>query len=507
MDHYPPVTLTAPDKHPSFTTARETFAALLESLQGGPSLDADHAAVEKRIEIEGRGVMRQLFEGWCNLRANVGGVRDVTGNDSKRRTHHRGAERSVDSVFGTVSVTRDRVGARGADGRCPGDAALNLPDDHYTFGVRQRVAEEAARGSFDAAVKAVRGSTGAGVAKRQAEELTVAAATDVDAFYEETARADIGPPPGSLLVLSVDGKGIVMPPEGLREATRRAAAKSKTKLETRLSKGERANRKRMATVAAVYDIEPHPRAVEDVVGELDGERKRRPKAQRKRVFASVKKRPATVVKETFEEAARRDPTHTHRWVALVDGNKAQIQAIRTAAKSEGVDVTLVLDVIHVIEYVWKAAWDFFTEGAPAAEKWVRNHVRAILEGRASVVAAALRRAATSRRLAARKNADKAADYLLNNKAMMKYDAYLRDGLPIATGVIEGACRHLVKDRMDITGARWGLDGAEAVMQLRSLRSSGDLDRYWPFHRAREFERNHRSRYADTEHAWLARAAA
>jgi hypothetical protein len=377
-------------------------------------------------------------------------MRDVTGADGIRRAHHREATREVESVFGTVQVTRDRVGARGSDALVPADAALNLPEDRFTFGVRERVAEEAARGSFEAAASATSSTTGAGVAKRQAEELTLLASVDFDAVYEES----------------------------------------------------------MATVAAVYYQEPVPRTSDDILRNLDGEpAKARPKPQRKRVFASVKKTAQQVVSEVFDEAPRRDPTHQHRWVALVDGNKIQIQEIRAAAKAAGVEVPLVLDIIHVTEYLWSAAWDFHAEGDPAAEKWVRKYLRQILAGRAGTVAAAIRRSATSRKLEKRTNTDKAAGYFLGKKDLMRYDEYLQEGLPIATGVIEGACRHLVKDRMDITGARWGLDGAEAVLRLRSLRVSGDLDRYWAFHRARKFERNHRSRYDDQEDEWLARVAA
>jgi len=121
-----------------------------------------------------------------------------------------------------------------------------------------------------------------------------------------------------------------------------------------------------------------------------------------------------------------------------------------------------------------------------------------MRGKSSDVAAGIRRSATLRELRAanRKPADKCANYLLKYGLRLHYDSYLAKGLPIATGVIEGACRYLVKDRMDITGARWGLLGAEAVLQLRSLRASGDFDEYWTFHEKREWERNHAARYAD-----------
>ena len=107
----------------------------------------------------------------------------------------------------------------------------------------------------------------------------------------------------------------------------------------------------------------------------------------------------------------------------------------------------------------------------------------------------MRRAATLCQLSAneRKPVDTCADYLLKYRDMLHYDDSLAQGFPIATGVIEGACRHLVKDRMAITGARWRLRSAEAVLKLRSLRSSGDREAYWDFHKAQELKRNHTSR--------------
>jgi hypothetical protein len=118
----------------------------------------------------------------------------------------------------------------------------------------------------------------------------------------------------------------------------------------------------------------------------------------------------------------------------------------------------------------------------------------ILKGEAATVAVDMRRKATRRQLGQnrRKPVDKCAHYLSKYLPMLEYDVYLSEGLPIATGVIEGACRHLIKDRMDLTGARWRLKSAEAVLRIRSLRSSGDFEEYWAFERAQEYQRNHSS---------------
>ena len=110
----------------------------------------------------------------------------------------------------------------------------------------------------------------------------------------------------------------------------------------------------------------------------------------------------------------------------------------------------------------------------------------------------MRRSATKRGLTGtrREPIDRCANYLLRLKDFLRYDEYLASGFPIATGVIEGACRYLVKDRMDITGARWTVAGAEAVLRLRALRASGDFDEYWAFHEACHHKTTHLDRYAD-----------
>ena len=180
----------------------------------------------------------------------------------------------------------------------------------------------------------------------------------------------------------------------------------------------------------------------------------------------------------------------------MDGNCHQIDRLQAEAKARGIDLTVIVDWVHVLEYLWAAAWSFFNEGDPAAEDWVHHKAIDVLSGKATIVAAAIRRKATTMGLTAtaRKNADVCADYLLAKAPYLDYPTALTNGWPIATGVIEGACRHIVKDRMDITGARWGLEGAEAVLKLRVLRSNDDWDRYWTFHLAQERKRVHDARY-------------
>jgi len=292
---------------------------------------------------------------------------------------------------------------------------------------------------------------------------------------------------------------VTMRTQDLREQTRKAAEARAHKMGTRLSKGEKKNAKRMATVATVYTVAPFVRAPEDVIAEASCTLARtpRPRPEQKRVWASLEKEPEQVIEEALAEARHRDPDYEKTWVALVDGNKTQIRELRRMARKNNFDLTIIVDIIHVIEYLWDAGRAFHPASGLELENWVRHRLLEILRGKAGLVAGGMRRSATRRDLSskARKPVDICARYLLNHSPYLRYDRYLSQGLPIATGVIEGACRHLVKDRMDVTGARWSLTGAEAVLRLRALRSSQDFDEYWVFHEAREYERTHQTFYA------------
>ncbi|RLV59081.1 ISKra4 family transposase, partial [Parashewanella curva] len=148
----------------------------------------------------------------------------------------------------------------------------------------------------------------------------------------------------------------------------------------------------------------------------------------------------------------------------------------------------VMDFIHVLEYLWKAAWCLFKKDDPEVEDWIEKRATEVLRGNASQVAKGLGVSATKRKLKQREGIDKCIGYLLKNKSRLEYGKALEQGFPIASGVIEGACRHLINDRLDITGARWSLEGAEAILKLRSLRSSGDLEKYWEYHKKQSKQR-------------------
>lgn len=468
---------------------------LLELLGRGAGL----GEVTQLMTTDGRELLRELTQSYLDLCAERERRVPVTGADGVERTYARPTVRRVETSVGEVEVRRLLYQAPGVAGIAPLDAALGLPDEHYAYEVRRIVAEESAKSSFEEVVELIAKHTGATVPKRQVEELAVRAARDYDEFYRQ--RASSPEATDHLLILSFDGKGIAMLHRDLRAATRKAAEQTPRRLETRLTKGEKANRKRMAEVATVYTLEQWPRTIADVLHGLREQREpanARPRPTNKRVWASVEHSPQRVIDDAFAEAQRRDPEHRRRWVVLVDGNRDQLRRIQRAARKLGVEITIVLDIVHVLEYLWRAAYAVHAEGTDAAEQWVECRLLALLNGRSGgELAKSMRLMIKSHALDATraKPIARAAQYLVKHTRLLHYDRALADGLPIATGVIEGACRYLVKDRMGRTGARWSLLGAEAVLRLRALRASGHFDDYWQFHLAKEHERTHQSRYA------------
>lgn len=478
----------------AYEQARRSFEHIVGYLDSAEATTMTHSDLERELEKRGRELMRQLLQEHLDRRGPGRCQEPVCGADGIERRRQRPQARKLETVLGTVTVERTGYSQPGVVSLHPLDAELNLPDERYSLELRRRVAQEAAKVSFDQSLESIIANTGADPGKRQLEELVMRAAQDFDAFYAQRQVTDaLANDNAELLVISVDGKGIVMRTEDLRQPTRQAAEARRRKMGKRLSKGEKKHAKRMATVATVYTIAAYVRSAEAV---MQGAGKG-PRPENKRVWASVEKEPEAVIAQAFAEARQRDPTGVKQWVALVDGAPEQLRLLWRIARKEGIALTIVMDIIHVIEYLWKAGRVFHPASGPALEGWVQHRLDRILRGKAGLMAGGMRRSATRRKLSPeeRKPVDTCARYLLNHSQYLQYDQYLARGLPIATGLIEGACRHLIKDRMDVTGARWSLAGAEAVLRLRALRSSGNFDQYWRFHEGCEYQRTHQSRYA------------
>jgi hypothetical protein len=470
-----------------FARSRIGFEHLAEDLSGGRAGEMTHDQLEELIGARGRELERQLLQDHLDLRAIREQEALPAGRDQRRAEGRsrveRGHKRGLATVFGPVTVRRLAWRAPGRPNLYPADAALSLPARRHSHGLRRAAVCEAARGSYDTAKAVIGARCGRVAGKRQIEELVQAAAADISGFYAQ--RVPVPCTSEVLLVLSADCKGIVMRPEGLRPATRKAAADKKRVFRTRLGSGEKPCRKRMAALACVYDAAPAPRRPHDVIavpGGRSGEREKRrgPHAQAKWLTGSVARDAGEVIAAAFDQAEARDSAHARTWVVLVDGNRHQIELIQAEAARRKATVRLLLDLVHVLEYLWAAAWCFHGRDDPAAEDWVAVQALAVLAGRTRQVTASLTAQAAQHGLteSQRTGVEACVRYLTNNEEYLRYDQALAAGWPIATGVIEGACRHLIGDRLDITGSRWSVEGAEAILRLRAVIDNGDFEEYW-----------------------------
>lgn len=383
--------LSEPD---GYAASRGAFERLVSTLADAPARDMAHDELKGLLEQQGRELLRQLMQDHLDLRARAeeaaarvsAGRPVVRGPEGQPRTwRETNHSRWLTCVFGSVRVTRIACRGRGVSNVHPADEALSLPAGRHSRGLARLAVLEAVRGSFDQAQAAIERRCGRVLGKRRLEELVVAAAVDIAAYY--TAKIPTPCTREMPLVLQVDGKGVVMRPEALREATHRAAAKSAAA--GRLAPGEKPNRKRMATVACVFDTTPAPRRPHDIVHPPGGRSDSRPvrqgpKAERKWCTASVIRSPQRVVSDAFNQAQAqaRDPQHLRDWIVLVDGARHQLDLIQDEAARRGIRLHVLLDFVHVAEYCLTATHAFHPPGSREAETWAADKLTAILAGHA-----------------------------------------------------------------------------------------------------------------------------
>jgi hypothetical protein len=505
------------DEDGLFGPVRERLESMIGWARSGEALALEHGELEERTLTEGFEVMRLFTEAHMAVRTLREERRaDVADADGDARVSaEAGQEHTRIMVYGPVRTSRIAYKRHRKPNLYPQDADLNWAAVHsFSAGVVRRVARASAIVPFGPAAAQVSAAGAITIGKRQAEELAVGAVADFEAFY--AARRPRPCPAGTGLLITADGSAFSVRPEALRPATARAArARAAAAGGWPDDPGElRKSRKRSAELVCVADIPPAPRTPGDIIAALfetaaspaaradrDATAARHgPVAGGKTLFASARHPIAQVIAEGFAEAQRRDPGHARPWFAVVDGNNAQIDAIAACAARYQAKVPVLIDFIHVTQYLWKAAGTFFCPGDPAARDWVQAQAAKILTGNARDVQAGIRRRATSYGYSPkeREGADDCASYPENKKDYLDYPAFLASGWPVASGLIEGAARWLIKDRMEVTGARWSLDGAEAVLKLRALVGNGDFDDYFTFHLKQERQRNHDSRYSQPE---------
>jgi hypothetical protein len=469
--------------------------------------DMERVAVEESRKI-GVGALQLALDAQADAEVPLPGL---LGTDGERRGCREKSATTVVTVLGPVTVRRVayRSKTAGVADLHWRDAVLNLPPCGYSWRL-QRLAEMACRsGSFQDGHEIVLAATGVSIGKRQLEQIMARAAGDAEAFAAGRpvpAAPVIAGPDGAgrpaVLGMSADAKGVTMRPASLRTITARRAARRDKKGSKRLGSGEKPANKRMAETGAVFDSLPpdgEPRTPQDIMLRPPGQPPRTPQAVNKWYTCGITAACAEVIALVFAEADRRDPGRDRDWLALVDGNAHQIECFASQAAARGKDITILIDFIHVIEYLWKAALAFTPPGHTAAtEKQVTTWGLDILAGNSRDVITDIQAKATANPPKPggehQRNIRKTTHYLQAKEPYLDYPTALANGWPIATGIIEGACRHLIGDRMGIAGARWSLPGAQAMLWMRAIAASGDLATYWNWHIAQEHQRNHLSKF-------------
>jgi hypothetical protein len=472
-----------PDVHAELDTLQEW---VWRSAQDGSSADeVERGLFEKVLALGTR-----LFQAFLKLVGPGDFGETVTLDDG--RLVHRAEEqhqRRLVTVFGAFMVERwvyaRREGAKFEF--IPTDQRLQLPASEVSYLLQewdQLLGVEQAFGLVREVIKTVlRVSQSVDTLERTNQQMAEAAPV----FRESQGPVDLAKE-GELLVVTEDNKGIPM----VRPVEDKPAGAHRTK-------GEKANKKQMACIGCVYSVDRHQRTPEQLVATLfrdpDRPREQPPQAQNKRYWAELSR------ERDGEEIRGQDLVFGHlqaeidrrrqpqQWLVHLCDGQTSLETDRHTYLPEDAHTLDVLDLMHVLPRVWEAAHVFYAEKSHEASAFVRDHLTRLLHGQVGNVIAGWRRRGTRQGLsgAKKKKLRTICAFLAKNKHRMRYDEYLRLGCPVATGVIEGACRHVIKDRMERAGMRWKLAGAQAMLNLRTIHTNGDWAAFQTFRIALENE--------------------
>lgn len=456
---------------------RQEFEGLLDYVTG-------EAAQEARADEIERGLLRRLLGMGARLMLLFFVQRASTYSRAAQRTaqgehlpYQGQRTRSYFSIFGKLTVPRPYFYQPGVGGTSPLDAELSLGADCYSEPLREMMEELAVCMTYEKACHFVARYFGHSLSTRSVQQMVTQDASAVLAYYEQRPVPQASAE-GRILVIQGDGKGIPL--------VRPAPAERKV----RLGRGEKRNQKKEAIVTTVYTVAPYPRTADEFMDALFASTPvveaalatERPAPQHKQLWATLDGKDAALERLQATVHARQGSHITHQ-IALCDGCEALQQRFQDAFA----DFTLILDVIHVSEYLWKAATALWGESDEQRIPWVKAHLHTLLAGQTAQVVQALRDQASQPECSAhaRRQLTQSAAYFERNAPYMAYHTYLAHGWPIASGVIEGACRHFVRDRFELSGMRWTQEGAEQLLRLRAVHENDDWDAYHAFrHRQR-----------------------
>lgn len=474
---------------------------ILQQFQAMAAFLAECGQRHKRLDEVERGLWSQLMElGRALLQHWVAtvGPGDVGPTfEHQGQRLQRSAQRQPKvyrSLFGMLRIYR-YVYARAQRQRvvAPLDKRLGLPQGEQSYVLEDWIGRLTARMSYGESVALLR-ELGIATSVRAAEMVTTKLAEHAADFGHEPQPVEETPSPPAepaaiaaeeeVLAVSADAKGVPMrrsleqrlQEEHGRRPHRRSRMTTYEPAQTRRLRNTAAGRKQMAYVGVVYDISVWRR---NPAALLEERRQRRPTSttrpvpQNKRYWAEMTHVLPTEVapgsKRLFQalrqEVLARDPHHTRSWVCLMDG-QVSLWNLKQQYLPEAVGI---LDVYHVTEKLWQAAYDFHPEASAAAEQFVERYLEMLLEGKVGYVTGVFRRFLKQRQRhkLKKKGLQEAIRYFATNRQAMRYHDYLAAGYPIGSGVVEGACRHVVKDRMERTGMRWNIEGAQAILDLRT----------------------------------------
>ncbi len=416
-------------------------------------------------------------------------------------------ERRYVSIFGPFTLARTVYGSR--EGQAlefvPLDNRLQLPESVFSYVLQDWDQALAVEQPFSQVSQTIERMLKMQQSVDSLEGMNRQQAQDV-ATFRDLQGAPPAAEEGQIVVVSADCKGVVIRGQG-----------TKTVCGGERPAGQRANQKRMAAVAAVYTVDPYVRTADDVVAALfrdpGYEPKPRPAPCHKRVWASLPQegpKPRSSIAMVFDwvwwEFTQRNPQLLRPTVCLCDGQEALWQACGEAVLDE--NLIEILDLLHVTPRIWAAATLLYGAKGKEVVPFVRQRLTQVLEGKVESVIRAMRRLAKERELPSvkKKALARICNYLNKNRHRMRYDEYLRLGYPIASGVIEGACRHLVKDRMERAGMHWTLTGAQAMLDVRSVWIGGCWQEFQQQRIEQETKRLYPHRYLVAGEAFFAMAA-
>jgi hypothetical protein len=456
------------DKIEQLTGMADNLAAFVrQSVAQGTAAHEVEKEVWSQVLAMGRQAMGHFFKTQGD--GDVGETIELPDERTLRRLENP-HPRTYRSIFGPFTLSRFVYGTREGQriGFVPIDARLELPESEYSYLLQDWAGTLSVEHAFGRTAQTLETILGLSLPVDSLERMSRKMAESVTDFRDSLKKPPIKED-GEFLVATADGKGIPM-----RRATDQRPVGARRK------KGEKANKKQMATLGCIYTVDPKLRSADDVVEALFRERSADrsdksvdPVAQHKRVWSSltydegdlhVDAETEVFAWMTHEVDSRRHAGQP--MVCLMDGQRSLWASSETHLPD---DVVEILDLLHVTSYLWDAAYLFHAEGSAEATAFVRDRALRILRGEVGYVIGGLRQMATKHNLpnAKAKTLTRVCNYFQHNRDRMRYDEYLAAGFPIASGVIEGACRHVVKDRMERAGMRWTIDGAQAMLDLRS----------------------------------------